>query len=84
VCEKISRCASCKLAKYCSVECQRKCWKESHKKLCPQNEMILRLAALPRHEFKKHFTFETSEDKSLPAYIYKPEFFNDASKKYFY
>jgi hypothetical protein len=31
ICENISRCASCKLAKYCSKECQAKCWKLIHK-----------------------------------------------------
>ncbi len=31
ICENISRCGNCKLAKYCSKECQAKCWKTTHK-----------------------------------------------------
>jgi len=74
ICEKISRCGNCKLAKYCSRECQAKCWKEVHKKLCSQNETILRLSALPRQPFTKHFSFTNGDDDSLPPYVFKPEF----------
>jgi hypothetical protein len=30
------RCAKCKMAQYCSAECQKRDWKNSHKQLCPQ------------------------------------------------
>lgn len=73
-CERIMRCSNCKLAKYCSRECQAKCWKESHKRLCSQNEIILRLACLPRHEFEEYFTFVPDQPESLPAYVFNPDF----------
>ena len=34
-------------------ECQAKCWKSCHKKLCSQSKTLLDLAALPRHEIKE-------------------------------
>ena len=77
VCEKISRCSSCKLAKYCSVECQQKCWKQGHKKLCQQAETLLRLAALPRQSVDKEnecISFATKQSDSLLPYVFKPEF----------
>jgi hypothetical protein len=30
------RCARCKMAQYCSAECQRQDWKKNHKQLCAQ------------------------------------------------
>lgn len=67
----LSRCASCKLAKYCSKECQTKAWKSGHKKLCKQADVLLRLALLPRHKFETHFSFNQGTDEFsdyLPAY----------------
>jgi hypothetical protein len=51
--------------------------------LCSQNEIILRLSALPRHEFKTQFNFKLNKDEvSLPSYVYKQEFdYNLANKK---
>ncbi len=78
--ETLSRCANCKRANYCSKICQTKCWKMSHKKLCPQSEAILRLASLPRHPFKEYFSFKMNQSdelthfSALPEYFYKPEF----------
>ncbi len=64
------RCSSCKLAKYCSRKCQAYAWKESHKGLCGQSEMLLRLTALPVVHFEGRLTFDTFEKKnSLPAYM---------------
>jgi len=73
---KLSQCGSCHLAQYCSKECQIKNW-SSHRKLCPQSEILLRFACLPRHSFEKDlFSFrQTIDDSSeyrlpLPSYVY--------------
>lgn len=69
------RCGECKLAKYCSQECQLKAWKLSHKKLCSQSETLLRLACLPRQQTSTiKFTFKMEQPDSLPPYVYNPEF----------
>lgn len=48
--------------------------------MCSQNEIILRLSALPRHEFKTQFTFKINKDHV--SYVYKQEFdYNLANKK---
>ena len=86
----IMQCSACKLAKYCSKECQKKSWKMCHKNLCNQSEILLRVASLPRHQDKPSvpcFSFnlnlepETNVENnanynriSIPAYVYKPEF----------
>lgn len=62
------RCANCKLAKYCSKECQSYSWKESHKRLCEQNEILLRLSALPLQPFIDFFTFNNNDKMFLPQY----------------
>jgi hypothetical protein len=31
---KLSRCVACKRVSYCSVECQKRDWKRSHKRIC--------------------------------------------------
>lgn len=73
-CENISRCANCKLAKYCSRECQSKCWKASHKKMCSQSETLLKMVSLPRLSFEHHFSFTVGQGDSIPAYVFKSEF----------
>ena len=56
-------------------ECQLKEWNLRHKKLCSQNEIILRLACLPRQQDKKYdFTFSLNETCSLPPYVFNPDF----------
>jgi hypothetical protein len=76
----IMQCSACKLAKYCSKECQQKSWKMRHKNLCKQSETLLRLACLPRRQEivpNKHYSFKIDEDTTsspLPSYIYKSEF----------
>jgi hypothetical protein len=67
---KLSRCTVCLLAKYCSLQCQRECWKNGHQKLCRQSDTLLKLAALPRHPFKKHLDFTVNGEDSLPPYTY--------------
>lgn len=73
-CESLSRCAKCKLAKYCSKECQAKSWKMGHKNICNQSEMLLRLASLPRHSFEEFFTFKLNDEHPLPPYVYSEQF----------
>lgn len=63
-----TRCANCKLAKYCSKECQSYSWKESHKRLCEQNETLLRIAALSLLPFEDFFTFKNDEKMTLPPF----------------
>ena len=70
----VSSCAKCLLAKYCTVECQRKCWLESHKNMCSQMETLLRLASLQRHPFSGYLVFEANQKDSLPSYTYNEEF----------
>lgn len=57
------RCANCKLAKYCSKECQTYAWKEGHKRTCNQSETLLSLSTLSFLPFDHFFTFHT-----LPIY----------------
>jgi hypothetical protein len=74
-CKDMKRCGGCKLAKYCSQECQLKAWKLSHKKLCPQSETLLSLSCLPRQQTNEiRFTFQTGMANSLPPYVYNEEF----------
>ncbi len=82
--KKLHRCSKCMLAKYCSGACQREHWREIHKRLCPQSEILLRLAALPRHPFENHFNFTRNQDDSLPSYIYNENFviFESNSARY--
>lgn len=73
--EQLSRCVACKLAKYCSKDCQADSWKRCHKYLCNQMEVLLRLACLPRHlKFDHHFTFKLDEASALPPYIFNSNF----------
>ncbi len=53
--EGLKQCSKCKLAKYCSQDCQIKHWSSTHKKLCTQSENLLRLSALPRQIRRKLF-----------------------------
>lgn len=62
------RCANCKLAKYCSKECQSYAWKESHKRLCSQNETLLRLSTLHLIPFSDFLTFNPSDKLYLPPF----------------
>lgn len=62
------RCAHCKLAKYCSKECQSYSWQESHKRLCSQDETLLRLSALPFIPFSNFLTFNKNENFKLPPF----------------
>ena len=49
--------------------CQSKAWKEGHKKLCSQNEAILRLASINRQPFVHRFTFKSDDKKNyLPSF----------------
>lgn len=78
-CNDIKRCSGCKLAKYCSLECQQKDWQLCHKKLCSQAEVLLRLASLPRNQdIKGVFSFKLGESSSLPPYIYKSDMVQQA------
>lgn len=71
----IMQCGSCKLAKYCSRECQTKAWKLTHKNLCTQSEALLRLACLPRQQKnKKIFSFKLNSSDELPRYTYDSNF----------
>lgn len=64
--ENLSQCGSCKLAKYCSKECQMTSWKTGHKKLCSQSEILLKLSCLHRHSFESgnYFTFNSQKSSS--------------------
>ena len=39
--EKVGKCKSCKVAKYCSVKCQKEDWSR-HKKVCEKNTKLLK------------------------------------------
>ncbi|CAF0780780.1 unnamed protein product [Brachionus calyciflorus] len=68
--ESLLRCAKCKLAVYCSKECQVKSWQSVHKNLCSQMDVLLRLASLPRNrKFKKYLSFCPGQD-FLSEYVY--------------
>jgi hypothetical protein len=66
-------CSNCKLAKFCTNDCQTESLK-SHKNFCQQEEIILRLASISRHENKHGFySFKIDQDKdeymkSLPPF----------------
>ncbi len=73
-------CANCRLAQYCSRECQTRSW-SAHKKLCKQSDMLLKFACLQRITVSKdQFSFrETIDDSSkyrlpLPPYEYVSQF----------
>lgn len=68
--EKLSHCGACKLAKYCSKECQVSAWASVHKKLCKQSETLLRVSVLPRYSFQNlnHFSFDSNSKSYLPPY----------------
>ena len=71
---KLMQCTACKLAKYCSKECQKKSWDSRHKYLCKYSEVLLRLACLPRHQDKSEpYSFDMNKNP-LPSYSYKAEF----------
>lgn len=72
----LSRCANCKLAKYCSKECQTKAWKAGHKNLCKQSEVLLRLTVLPRYSFRDHLTFNKQNPHATYLLPYKPIYAN--------
>ena len=55
-------------------ECQAKAWRSYHKNLCAQNEILLRLAALPRYPFVNYLTFKNDEKYSLPQYKFDPKY----------
>lgn len=65
---KLSRCAQCKLVRYCSKKCQMNSWKFNHKKLCSQSEMLLRLAGLPNLPFEEFLTFASDDKYFIPPY----------------
>jgi len=54
-------CGRCKLASYCSVECQRSCW-NVHKHLCKDMKKLLGVALLPRKKYEGPFTFQLFEE----------------------
>jgi hypothetical protein len=61
-------CGKCKCTYYCSVDCQRAHW-PTHKKLCPDADVLLQLACLPRQPFSEDSPnggFYTSQ--TLPPY----------------
>ena len=39
-CKKLSRCSRCKIAHYCSKECQKDHWKNGHKKQCKPTNVV--------------------------------------------
>ncbi|CAF0800959.1 unnamed protein product [Brachionus calyciflorus] len=76
--ETLLRCSKCKLALYCSTECQKKSWATHHKSLCSQFDILLRLAVLPRIEqFQKEFNFDRNDSNCfLSDYIFSEKFVN--------
>ena len=74
--KKLMQCASCRLAKYCSKECQTVNWKNVHKNVCRNYESLLRLACLPRYDnnnLNESYSFKPNSHHELPQYIYKSE-----------
>ena len=64
-----------KCYQYCNSlfknECQAISWKRSHRNLCSQNEIILRLSSLPRQSFNIFsylFNFKLGDEKCLPPF----------------
>jgi len=80
--EKLSQCSACRRAKYCSKECQVKAWKTRHKNLCPQSEVLLKLAVLPRYDLKKTkgFSFNDKLDSYLLPYKRLENLKNDVNE----
>lgn len=73
--ESLSRCSKCKLALYCSKECQKESWISSHKGLCSQFDVLLRLSALPRQTFQRNFSFDPNYQSSyLPEYFFSQNY----------
>ena len=50
--QQLKRCSSCKLACYCSRDCQLLHWKTSHKKLCPHYQMLSNLVKMDFSKFE--------------------------------
>ena len=76
-------CSVCKKSVYCSYACQTVAWAAGHKKLCKQNEVLLRLSCLPRlqsdfdcEKYSFNFREKRRGNIPLPPYAYKHDFFN--------
>ncbi len=52
----LKKCASCKMARYCTKECQTKDWREGHKRVCK---------AMPLFERLTRVDFRTFDDRSM-------------------
>lgn len=76
--EYLSRCNKCKLAKYCSKECQTLSWNDSHKKLCSQSDVLVRFSAIGTHLFDDMFTFDLEEPCALPVYKPRKKLWSDS------
>ena len=64
--EALMRCGRCKLAKYCSKECQTSAWISGHKGVCVNADNLLRLSVMPEKvSADKYFMLRTDLEKSV-------------------
>jgi hypothetical protein len=74
-CNKVaeSQCSRCKSVKYCSPECQKKCWKE-HKPFCLPVTPVAPVAPLPYSHYVATLPFYVEDVRSL-AFLNSDKFF---------
>ena len=62
--EKVGKCKSCKVAKYCSVECQQQDWAH-HKKVCERDTKMLKkiLNKLNKRGLYRHVNGDTMDNR---------------------
>ena len=66
----IKRCKNCKLATYCSKDCQVIHWKKSHKKFCSKYSGILsRLSKIDFSDFQSHYDWNFVAPSDLEIQI---------------
>jgi len=66
--ENLAQFGKCKLAKYCSKECQINSWKTVYKKLCSQSYVLLRLSCSDRYEYEDLKWFYFNSIERLPQF----------------
>eukprot|EP01083_Nonionella_stella_P146291 459961_1 len=54
----IKQCSRCKEVYYCSTDCQRYHWKQSHKKLCRHAHILVKLAHIDFTVFVDHYGWD--------------------------
>ena len=77
----LKRCTQCKIAVYCSRECQKAHWVSSHQKLCRHFAMLEGLAKLNFDTFHKHFAWRSADLSLLSPMEAMERLQNNRSRK---